>query len=160
LLLRIYCVLSWSLYAFVVPTFYQAVPSLRQTKLPHLPEQIAHGLRSRPITIQNVYVSTFTDECRHWRDQASRATFWGSPSEGFLAKITKGYTDLLKPNVLPGDTVSVLVGYLSPTILRTRSHGKHLFVGCSYVHGIADGDALLIYFRGLRIEIKKDDRGL
>jgi len=60
-----------------------------------------------------------------------------------LFKTTKGYLGWTFRKVLPGDKVCVLLGCSLATILREQPNGQHLFVGCAYVHGIMDGEALL-----------------
>ena len=36
-----------------------------------------------------------------------------------------------------------MLGCSCPVILQERTDNRHLFIGCAYVHGIMDGEALL-----------------
>jgi hypothetical protein len=63
--------------------------------------------------------------------------------DGFLFCTAKGYFGICFNDVLPGDEVSVFLGCSFAAILRPQPDDKYLFVGCAYVHGIMDGEALL-----------------
>jgi hypothetical protein len=64
-------------------------------------------------------------------------------SRAVLFKTTMGYFGVSSRTVKLGDTVSVLLGCSLPTIFRRQSKDQHLFVGCSYIHGIMAGEVLL-----------------
>ncbi|KAF2826971.1 HET-domain-containing protein [Ophiobolus disseminans] len=60
-----------------------------------------------------------------------------------LFKTTLGYFGVCFRTVKPGDTISVLLGCSLPTIIRQQSDVQHRFIGCSYIHGLLAGEALL-----------------
>jgi hypothetical protein len=64
-------------------------------------------------------------------------------SDCFFFRTRKGYFGITTKDVMVGDKLSVLLGCSSPTIIREQPNGKHLFIGCAYVHGIMDGEVLL-----------------
>lgn len=58
-------------------------------------------------------------------------------------RTTSGYFGVSCGNVMPGDKISVLLGCSLPTILREQSDHQHQFIGCSFIHGLLAGEALL-----------------
>jgi len=65
-----------------------------------------------------------------------------APGSTFF-RTTKGYFGWSVQEVSPRDKVCVLLGCSLATILREKPNGQHIFVGCAYVHGIMDGEALV-----------------
>ncbi|KAH7070729.1 heterokaryon incompatibility protein-domain-containing protein [Paraphoma chrysanthemicola] len=78
--------------------------------------------------------------------------------DSFLFKTRKGYFGISIIEVRLGDKVAVLLGCPLPVILREQSDGQHLFVGCVYIHGLMDGEALLGPLpSGYGVKVDSDD---
>ncbi|KAH7066448.1 heterokaryon incompatibility protein-domain-containing protein [Paraphoma chrysanthemicola] len=78
----------------------------------------------------------------------------------FLFKTSKGYFGISPIEVRPGDELAVLLGCPFPVLLREQSAGKHLFVGCVYMHGLMDSEALLGPLpQGYGVQYDSDENG-
>jgi hypothetical protein len=59
-------------------------------------------------------------------------------------RTSDGYIGVTYRVITPRDKIIVLLGCPLPVILREQPNGQHLFVGTAIVHGIMDGEALLV----------------
>jgi hypothetical protein len=60
-----------------------------------------------------------------------------------LAIFDTGFIGIVSGQSQEGDTGVVLFGCSMPLIVRTQAAGPSLFIGECYVHGIAEGEAML-----------------
>ncbi|KAH7392149.1 heterokaryon incompatibility protein-domain-containing protein [Phaeosphaeria sp. MPI-PUGE-AT-0046c] len=77
----------------------------------------------------------------------------------FIFKTRKGYVGFSCQQTMPGDKVAVLLGSSCPVILREKDDGRYIFIGCAYVHGIMDGEALLGPLNNHSVIVDYDSNG-